>query len=82
MTTSLESSKILATVAPAISQTFVLYYLHGGNAHVKQKNFNHNGTKESAITRGKSHCEVMGYRFIRVEPFFSNLDSDEKRHTE
>ena len=65
-------------LVPSTQTTFVLYFLHGGNHHVRQKNFNFSGKKEEAIARGKAHCEIMGYRFIRVEPFFSNLESDER----
>ena len=69
----------MATPIPASPQTFCLHYIHGGH-QVKTKYFSFNGTKEQAIARGKRHCELLSYRFIRVDPFFSNLDADEKRN--
>ena len=64
----------------ATTETYTLYYIQGGNHNVKQKNFVFTGDKSSAISRGRQHCEILNLRFIRVEPFFSSLEADEKRH--
>lgn len=64
----------------ASTETYVLYFIQGNTHQMKQKNFVHTGNRRSAIARGKRHCEQMSYRFIRVEPFFSNLEEDERRH--
>lgn len=61
-------------------ETFILYYIKGPDPHIKQKHFVFAGEMKDAIQRGKRHCENMSYRFIRVQPFFSSLDEDEKRN--
>ncbi len=76
----IESS--LSAPLPADAETYCLYYIQGSNHQVKQKNFVGTGGLGVAITRGKRHCETMSYRFIRVQPFFSNLEADEKRNSE
>lgn len=71
--------KLIESRAADLTQpNFILSYIHGGNAAIRRKNFFHSGDKKSAIQRGKDHCNTMGYKFIRVDPFFANLDEDEK----
>lgn len=40
-----------------------------------------NDLKE-AIDRGRKHCDVQRYKFIRVDPMFYDLDSEDKRRLE
>lgn len=64
--------------APNGRQTFTLIYLHGRNHNALFKHFHFSGTLKEAVERGKKHCEVMGYRFLRIDPFISDLDGDER----
>jgi hypothetical protein len=57
-----------------------LYYRLGRNPHAMAKNFYHVGTLHEVVARAKKHCEILGARFVRIEPLFSNLDSDERQH--
>ncbi len=61
---------------------YVLFYIHGGNPHPRTKNFFCDGDMKKAIQMGQNHCTNMSMRFIRVEPFFSDLTAEEKRHSE
>lgn len=46
-----------------------------------QKAFSHVGNLESAIKRGRKHCEIMDYRFGLVERFLYDLDHQEELYT-
>lgn len=59
---------------------WVLYYRQGSNPHSMSKQFYHSGTLPEVISRCKSHCEVMGYRFTNVRPAISDLAQDEAKH--
>ena len=61
-------------------QIFVIYYIQG--RQVQQKFFNFSGTLKEAVERAKKHCEVMGLRWLRLDPFISDLDADERFRTE
>lgn len=37
---------------------------------------------EDAMTRGKKHCEIQRYKFIRVDPMFSNIDELDRKREE
>lgn len=66
---------------------FTLYYREGQNPHPMLKNFafpaqlddkTRKHIMQPIVSRAKAHCEKMGYRFIRVVPFMSSLDLDER----
>lgn len=54
---------------------YVLRYVER-SSHLAVKFFKMEGDFRSVIERGKSYCEQMRYRFLRVEPFLSNLQDD------
>lgn len=58
----------------------VLFYIHGNSRHIQNVNFSFNGTFKEAIARGRQFCERMGWKFIKVEPFLTNLEEREKRN--
>lgn len=67
---------------------FTMFYLQGANPHPMSKNFSHKvefdpRTKrpimQPIVQRCINHCTEMGYkRFLRVVPFLSSLEADEK----
>jgi len=64
-------------VASNNKNVYILFYRHGMNPHC-QKGFSHDGDIKSAVQRAQRHCEVMGYRYIFVRPFISDIDEEEK----
>lgn len=58
-------------------QVYIIYYRHGMNPHC-QKGFVHKGDLRSAVDRAKTHCAIMGYRYIFVRPLICDLAEDEK----
>ena len=64
---------------PAI--TYILYYRQGMSPHPQMKGFLLKGDLQQGIARAKRHCETMGYRFVQLRPFISNLETEEKTHT-
>lgn len=58
---------------------WVLHYRQGQNPSPMQKNFESAGTIARIVDRAKRHCDAMGYRFIKVQPFLSNLQTDENQ---
>ena len=59
-------------------RTFILYY-HFRAAKPLDLVFTFDGNLPEAIERGKKHCTVMNYRFIKVRPFIVDLDEREAR---
>lgn len=59
---------------------YTLFYRQGRNPHPMTKNFHHTGSIRDVVERAKKHCEVLGARFVRIEPLFSNLENDERTH--
>lgn len=59
---------------------YTLFYRQGRNPHPMTKNFHHIGSLRDVVDRAKKHCEVLGARFVRIEPLFSNLENDERIH--
>lgn len=57
----------------------ILYYRHGNNPHTQSINFTFDDDFKQAIARGRTFCERMGWKFIKVEPFLTNLEDREKR---
>jgi len=56
-----------------------LFELHFrvGNRKPQVKIFQLDGDLPVAITRGREHCDKMGYRFCGVYPFLVDLDIQE-----
>lgn len=85
-TLGLPSSTFLENPTPAKPLTLspldtlhTLYYLHSNNPRSQSINFQYNGSFKEAINRGRTFCEKMGWRFLKVEPFLTDLDDREKR---
>ena len=62
----------------AIEDTWILYYRQGVNVNC-QLHFEHIGTLPEAESRGRQHCQIMGYNFLYIRPFLTNLETAEKR---
>lgn len=60
---------------------WTLYFRAGSNPHAMTKHFFLEGDIRDVVTRAKKHCDTLGYRFIRIEPFISDLALDERKHT-
>ena len=56
-------------------RSFALLYKHRNQ--VETKHFPFVGHLADAIQRGQEHCNVMGYKFVQVRPFFIDLDLQE-----
>ena len=63
-----------------LESLFVLWYREGRDPRGKPLHFRFSGTIHQAIAKTKSYCEQMGYRWIRVDPFLTDLDASLKRH--
>jgi hypothetical protein len=70
-----ESTKITPTFIG--KNIYILFYRHGMNAGC-QKGFFCEGDIKQAVQRAQRHCEVMGYRYIFVRPFVSDIEEEEK----
>lgn len=65
-----------------LTQVYILYYRKGNNPHSMVKYFYSVGaTLRDTVNIAKKHCEVIGGRFVRIEPFLSDLNKDEILHT-
>jgi hypothetical protein len=58
---------------------FTLYYRQGMNPHPQFLFFEGSGPFPGIISRAKSFCETMNYRFVHCRPTIVNLDEEEKR---
>jgi hypothetical protein len=65
------------SVPDSIKNLYILFYRHGMNPHC-QKGFTNSGDIKAAVQRAQRHCEIMGYRYIFVRPFVSDIDEEEK----
>ena len=59
---------------------WVLHYRKGNNPHPMTKNFWHEGSLREVVERAKKHCETVGERFVRLEPFVTDLALTERQH--
>lgn len=59
---------------------YVLHYRKGDNPHPMTKYFFINGDISVAMARARAHCDNMNFRFLRIDPFLSDLEADERRH--
>lgn len=64
-----------------LERLHVLFYIHGNSRHIQNVNFIFHGSFKEAIARGRQFCERMGWKFIKVEPFLTNLEDREKRNS-
>ena len=60
---------------------YTLFFRAGNNPHAMSKHFFLSGELRDVVIRAKKHCDTLGYRFVRIEPFISDLAADERRHT-
>jgi len=73
-------TSILSTAA-RLENLHVLYYRQGSDPRSQHLNFSFQGTFKEAIARGRNFCEKMGWRFVKVEQFLTNLEEREKRNS-
>jgi hypothetical protein len=64
-----------------LEQIHILFYIHGNSRHIQNINFVYRRSFKEAIARGRQFCERMGWKFIKVEPFLTNLEDREKRNS-
>lgn len=67
----------VAKLATDFKNMYILFYRHGMNPGCS-KGFISNGDIKAAVQRAQRHCEIMGYRYIFVRPFVSDIDEEEK----
>ena len=60
---------------------YTLFFRAGNNPHAMSKHFFLSGDLRDVVIRAKKHCDTLGYRFVRIEPFISDLAADERKHT-
>lgn len=60
---------------------FILYFRSRDNPRPSEKYFNIPAVTDfrDVITRCKEYCTNMGYRFVKVERFLSDMAEDEKK---
>jgi len=64
-----------------LARVYTLYYRKGNNPHSMTKNFYSSGKDlMETVSIAKRHCEVIGGRFVRLEPLISDLRKDEAAH--
>ena len=68
---------IASKVVPESKNMYILFYRHGMNPQCT-KGFYCNGDIKAAVQRAQRHCEIMGYRYIFVRPFVSDIEEEEK----
>lgn len=85
-TTSETLAGVKSSVTPSevlqklLNKVYTLYYRKGNNPHSMTKNFYSNGKDlMETVAIAKQHCEAIGGRFVRLEPFISDLRKDELR---
>jgi hypothetical protein len=64
-----------------LPKLWILIY-HFGATFPNTLNFPFDGTMTEAMQRAREHCDVMGYRFIKIRPFIVDLDDRERRKKE
>ena len=77
-TTSTVENKAPIYPSSQLPKIWTLYYRYGNVPHLF-KNFIMEGTMADAITRARSHCIIMNYRFICIRPFLVDLEEQEIR---
>jgi hypothetical protein len=59
---------------------WILYYRQGNAPMPQTKFFQMNGTWRQVVDKCKDHCTKLNMRFVRAEPFMSDLRADEQRY--
>lgn len=60
---------------------YVLYLIPRNTTQTQVIFFKHEGELDTAILRAKKYCELTPNKFIRVTPFITNLEEQEKKFT-
>lgn len=85
MTPSKPATSVSETIPPSFPDIFkglwLIHYRHGMNPGLS-KGMYHVGDVRSAVERAKRHCEMMGYRYVFVRPFVSDLQKEEMDRAE
>ena len=86
VTTSISNLKITQSPSHPITEEnkknlYTLFFRAGNNPHAMSKHFFLSGELRDVVLRAKKHCDTLGYRFVRIEPFISDLAADERKHT-
>ena len=55
-----------------LGHVWILRYRYSNNPQA-DKNFIFNGSLPEAVVFAKQYCEKMGYRYIQVRPFLSDI---------
>ena len=76
----LPPAKLDPTVIEGKRSLWTLHYRKGNNPHPMTKNFWHEGSLREVVERVKKHCETLGERFVRLEPFVVDLNLVERQH--
>lgn len=71
--------KILFEKFKSFLKTIRFYKLvFSQGTRIDEKIFTFDGGLKDAITKGRSHCQNMGYRFVMVRPAIVDLEHQEK----
>lgn len=74
--------KTLSDVEAGTAPLYQLFHRQGSHPGTLIKYFHHRGEFRSVIQRAQKHCELTNLRFIKVTPFLSDLDAEEKLHNQ
>lgn len=82
MSTQLQTTVMPGRPEPVKDIVYVLYYRVSSRPVPDVKHFVMRTTDMRAVMeRTQSYCKRMNLRFVRVEPFMSDLDADERKQT-
>jgi|HubBroStandDraft_3_1064219.scaffolds.fasta_scaffold140780_2 hypothetical protein len=64
-----------------VKDLYILYFRSRDNPRPSEKYFEIQDVKDfrDVITRCKGYCTNMGYRFVKVEKFLSDMAEDERK---
>lgn len=60
------------------TRIWTLYYMYGSSSPIS-KLFTFDGNLQDATVRGRKHCSIMRYKFVRVRPALVDLDHQEEQ---
>lgn len=72
-----QSTPSASTNTTKPKRSFCLWYMQGSLAPLI-KFWEMSGTLPEAIERAKTHCRIMGYKFVRVRPHIVDLEEQER----
>ena len=73
--------RVVPTFPISLQSLYTLYYRHGTNPYCF-KTFYHAGDLQSAVNRGRTHCDTMGFVYNIVVPFIADLERAETKKSE